>query len=176
MATPNKTAEALRSGVVIVWAALASCTVDVGSTAQSKAPNNSATSTPAVAKSGDAAQVQQSAVELAGQPADALATGVATTSAANSPAETNNDPQQLLGLAGTAVALQLGAPSLIRRDGTAEIWQYRATACILDVFLYANGDEQLVRHVELRSRNASNELQRRCFAELLKAEKIRISG
>ena len=175
MATPNKTAEALRAGVVIVWAALAGCTVDFGSTAQPKAPNNSATSTPVVAKSGDTAQVRQSAGDVTGQPADAVATGVATTSAANSPAETNNDPQQLLGLAGTVVA-QLGVPSLIRRDGTAEIWQYRATACILDIFLYASGDEQLVRHVELRSRNASNEPHQHCFAELLKVEKTRISG
>ena len=176
MATPNKTAKALRTGVVIGWAALASCTVDFGSTDQPKAPDNSTTSTPAVAKSADAAQTQLSAVDLAGQPADALITGVATTSAANSPTETNNDPQQLLGLAGTAVALQLGVPSLIRRDGTAEIWQYRATACILDVFLYAIGDQQLVRHVELRSRNASVEPQRRCFTKFLKAEKDNISG
>ncbi len=176
MATPNKTAEVLRTGAVIVWAALAGCAIDFGSTAQPKASNIPATSTPAVAKPGDAARVQPSAAVLIGQSAGAVTTGVMTTTAAISPAETNNDPQQLLGLAGAVVSLQLGVPSLIRRDGTAEIWQYRATACILDVFLYASGDEQVVRHVELRSRNASKEPHQRCFAELLKAEKNRISG
>jgi hypothetical protein len=176
VATPNKTAEALRTGAVIVWAALAGCAIDFGSTAQPKASDNPATSTPAVAKLGDAARVPSSAGDLTGQSAGAVATGGVTTTATISPAKTNNDTQQLLGLAGTVVSLQLGVPSLIRRDGTAEIWQYRATACILDVFLYASGEEQLVRHVELRSRNAGNEPHQRCFAELLKAEKNRISG
>lgn len=176
MATPNKTAEALRTGAVIVWAALSGCAIDFGSTAQPKASNNPTASTPAVAKPGDAIQVQQSAADLTGQSAGAVATSVVTTTAAISTAESNNDPQQLLGLAGTVVSLQLGVPSLIRRDGTAEIWQYRATTCILDVFLYASGEEQLVRHVELRSPNAGNEPHQRCFAELLKAEKNRISG
>ncbi len=176
MATPSKTAEALRTGAVIVWAALAGCAIDFGSTAQPKAQNIPAASTPAVAKPGDAVQVQRNAADLTGQSASAVATGVVTTTAAVSPAETNNNPQQLLGLAGTVVALQLGVPSLIRRDGTAEIWQYKTTACILDVFLYASGDEQIVRHVELRNRNAGNEPHQRCFTDLLKAEKKIISS
>ena len=88
----------------------------------------------------------------------------------------NDDPQQLLGLSGVAVARRLGAPSLVRRDGPAEIWQYRETACILDVFLYTNTDGQHVRYVELRSRDTTTRPQRRCFAKLLEAEMKPPSG
>lgn len=88
----------------------------------------------------------------------------------------NDDPQQLLGLSGIAVAGRLGAPSLVRRDGPAEIWQYKATACILDIFLYTNTDGQHVRYVELRSRDTTTEPQRHCFAGLLEVEKSRPSG
>ena len=30
----------------------------------------------------------------------------------------------------------LGTPKLVRHDAPAEVWQYRSTACVLDVFLY----------------------------------------
>ncbi len=88
----------------------------------------------------------------------------------------NDDPQQLLGLSGSVVAERLGAPSLVRRDGPAEIWQYKAAACILDVFLYADTGGQHVRYVELRSHGTTKEPRRHCFASLLKAEKSRPSG
>ena len=32
----------------------------------------------------------------------------------------------------------LGAPEFVRRDGPAQIWQYRAENCVLDLFLYGN--------------------------------------
>ena len=176
MTVPNKSTDVLRASVVIVWAILASCTSEPVSTSQPMIPSISVIPTPSVLKSRDVSRVQPSAFGLTGQNADTLAAPVAITRVAIFPKEPDNDPKQFLGLVGTAVALKLGVPNLIRRDGTAEIWQYRATACILDVFLYASGDEQLVRHIELRRRNASNELYQRCFAELLKAEVNRISG
>ena len=46
----------------------------------------------------------------------------------------------------------LGAPDFVRRDGSAQIWQYRATNCVLDLFLYKNGNETHVKHAEIRPR------------------------
>ena len=176
MTAQNKSTDVLRAGVVIVWAILTSCTSEPVSTSQLMVPSTSVIPTPSVLKLRDVSRVQPNALGQTGQHADILAAPVAITRAPTFPKKLDNDPQQFLGLVGTAVVLKLGVPNLIRRDGTAEIWQYRETACILDVFLYASGDEQLVRHIELRRRNTSNELYQRCFVELLKAEINRISG
>lgn len=58
----------------------------------------------------------------------------------------------LPGMNGDDLATRLGAPQFRRRDGQAEIWQYRGSACTLDVFLYAEGGNLKVRYVEARGR------------------------
>lgn len=58
----------------------------------------------------------------------------------------------LPGLRGAELTGLMGAPQFRHRDGKAEIWQYRGTACILDVFLYADGNDLRVRYVEARER------------------------
>ena len=169
MPTKNKTSDALRTGVVIVLTALASCTATSEPTGHPGATKNVATPALESTTSGDA-------TGLADPLAGALASSAGETGAASPPTLMNDDPQQLLGLAGTDVARRLGVPSLSRRNGTAKIWQYRATACSLDVFLYASGDGHHVRHIELRSRNSTAKPHPRCFVGLLEAEKIRPSG
>jgi len=62
----------------------------------------------------------------------------------------------LPGMYGDDVATRLGAPQFRRRDGQAEIWQYRGSACTLDVFLYAEGGNLKVRYVEARGREAGS--------------------
>jgi hypothetical protein len=192
--TKNKTSDALRTGVVIVLTALASCTATSEPTGHPGATKNVATPALESTTSGDATGLADplagALASSAGETgatspptlinddplAGALASSAGETGAASPPTLMNDDPQQLLGLAGTDVARRLGVPSLIRRNGTAKIWQYRATACILDVFLYASGDGHHVRHIELRSRNSTAKPHPRCFVGLLEAEKIRPSG
>jgi hypothetical protein len=58
----------------------------------------------------------------------------------------------LPGLRGAELTNLMGTPQFRHRDGKAEIWQYRGTACILDVFLYADGNDLRVRYVEARER------------------------
>jgi len=54
------------------------------------------------------------------------------------------------------------------RDPPAELWQYRADRCALDLFLYAGRDDTLtVTHAEIRPRQAP-------FAECL--QRIRNGG
>lgn len=80
----------------------------------------------------------------------------------------DSDPQQLMGLDHTALNKKLGKPALIRRDGNAEIWQYRADRCVLDLFLY--GVAKRVEHVDLRNRGDGSEGSvRNCFAGMLRA-------
>ena len=107
------------------------------------------------------------------------------------PPPVNDDPDQFLGQSGVAVAGLLGAPDLIRRDGSAEVWQYRGTAegrsCALDVFLYGSdavapartGTEGIapggleVRYVDLRGAAASFPERRACLAAMLRAQQSR---
>jgi hypothetical protein len=69
----------------------------------------------------------------------------------------------LPGMNGDDLVTRLGAPQFRRRDGQAEIWQYRGSACTLDVFLYyADGANLIVRYVETRGHDtntASNSKQ-----------------
>jgi hypothetical protein len=58
----------------------------------------------------------------------------------------------LPGLRGAELTSLMGTPQFRHRDGKAEIWQYRGAACILDVFLYADGNDLRVRYVEARER------------------------
>jgi hypothetical protein len=66
---------------------------------------------------------------------------------------------------GAAVTGLLGAANLVRRDGDAEIWQYRNDHCVLDVFLYGPGPLS-VAHVDLRKRRRGTQKKTACYAEL----------
>lgn len=80
----------------------------------------------------------------------------------------NDDPQQLMGLDRDELNEKLGEPSLIRRDGDAEVWQYRGENCVLDLFLY--GPAKKVELVDLRNRGEGDEeAVRNCFVGMLRA-------
>lgn len=80
--------------------------------------------------------------------------------------QANDDPAQLLGLSGSDVTARLGEPALIRREGQAEVWQYRRVRCVLDLFLY--GDVKQVEHVDLRDRGDTTKAAvRECFVKIM---------
>ena len=83
------------------------------------------------------------------------------------PEPVDDNPKQLFGLSGQRVAALLGPANFVRRDGSAEVWQYRAAECVLDVFLYRRDAVLSVAHVDLRQRVTSTEPPRRCFAGLI---------
>jgi len=77
------------------------------------------------------------------------------------------DPDELLGLSADDVTARLGRPTLVRRERGVEIWQYRQTDCVLDLFLY--GTARQVEHVDLRDRGDATEAAvRACFQRMLK--------
>lgn len=59
-------------------------------------------------------------------------------------------PADLIGVGDAALRRALGPASLVRRDMTGEIRQYRTDACVLFVFLYSEAGGAKVRHVESR--------------------------
>ena len=67
------------------------------------------------------------------------------------------DAANLVGRGAGEIAELLGEPRLKRRDPPAELWQYRAERCVLDLFFYADADGRAltVAHVETRPRDAS---------------------
>lgn len=80
----------------------------------------------------------------------------------------NADPQQLLGMDSAALNDLLGEPVVVRREGEAEIWQYRSDECVLDLFLY--GGMRQVEHVDLRDRaGASEEVVAACFVDIMES-------
>jgi hypothetical protein len=70
----------------------------------------------------------------------------------------------------------LGAPDFVRRDGNAQIWQYRATNCVLDLFLYKTGGETTVKHAELRPRIPGAETLDACYSRMRQERKTQPSG
>ena len=62
--------------------------------------------------------------------------------------------ENLPGMNADGITKMLGQPQFRRRDGQVEIWQYRATNCTLDLFLYSENGDMRVRYVEPRGRTA----------------------
>ena len=81
--------------------------------------------------------------------------------------EIDDDPAQLMGLVGADLADLLGEPGYRREDADAQVWQYRGIDCLLDVYLYRDGDgtPHRVTYYEFRGDNDD----RPCLRDLLLA-------
>ena len=87
----------------------------------------------------------------------------------------NDDPQQLMGLAPEALSRLLGPPSLLRTESPAEVWQYRAADCVLDIFLYAEEekpDRSRVTYYEIRAADSAPSGARACFADIIERRNL----
>ena len=69
---------------------------------------------------------------------------------------------RLKGLSARELAAALGDPTLLSRDGPAQIWQYAGQGCVLQVFLYQERDSFRVRYAELRIDDAAATLAPAC--------------
>ena len=66
-----------------------------------------------------------------------------------------------------SVVSVIGRPDFVRKDGPAQIWQYRSRACILDLFVYGGKPDQKIAHSELRGSAVGKAPATGCFAKLL---------
>lgn len=85
-------------------------------------------------------------------------------------------PEEFVGYSPERLLPILGAPDFVRRDGTAQIWQYRATNCVLDLFLYKNGNETHVKHAEIRPRVPGVESVDACYSRMRQERKGKPAG
>ncbi len=91
----------------------------------------------------------------------------AAASAAAAPAGSDS-PRRLVGIDRPALQTLLGAPALQRVEGKAELWQYRAANCVLDVFFYAGTDGQpRVTHTDLRGRRDGRSAPQGCYGDIV---------
>ncbi len=82
----------------------------------------------------------------------------------------NDDPDQLIGLAPQAISRLLGPPSLLRTETPAQVWQYTAADCVLDIYLYAEAekpDRSRVTYYEIRAAEPARRGARACFADII---------
>ncbi|HEY9078644.1 hypothetical protein [Magnetovibrio sp.] len=75
---------------------------------------------------------------------------------------------QLLGRDGDWLKSRLGEPAFVRSEKTANIWQYKNHVCVLNVFLYVEGDDAVphVLHFDARNIKGDNTDRDRCLAML----------
>lgn len=61
------------------------------------------------------------------------------------------DPQLFLGQSTDQLESRLGPPSILRKEGNAEIWQYQLSDCVVDFFFYDKAGTLANTHTDMRS-------------------------
>ena len=61
------------------------------------------------------------------------------------------DPQRFLGQSPNELKNHLGAPSILRKEGTVEIWQYQLSDCVVDFFFHYKAGALAATHTDMRS-------------------------
>lgn len=80
-----------------------------------------------------------------------------------------NMPDIMDALTRREVRYMLGAPSFVRRDAEAEVWQYRGDACVMDFYFYEAG--AAVSYVDVRFKKSvpagGEVLKPRCLGDIV---------
>jgi len=82
------------------------------------------------------------------------------------PADFTPTAGNLLGANPTKLEQWLGKPGMVRLDDPAQVWQYRAQGCVVDVYLYPSIDGMAVSHAEARSQKYTGDPINPCLAVL----------
>ena len=61
------------------------------------------------------------------------------------------DPQLFLGQSPDQLKNRLGAPSVLRKEGNVQIWQYQLSDCVVDFFFYDKVGTLAATHTDMRS-------------------------
>jgi hypothetical protein len=98
-----------------------------------------------------------------------LVAGVAAPIIPSRPRIALADVAALINLTDRDLMARLGRPDFRREEASAQIWQYRGTSCVLDVFLYEDGNVLRVVHATTRGRSETGSDSDRCVPELIAA-------
>lgn len=82
------------------------------------------------------------------------------------PAQPKITTDQLLGAKGPWLLSQMGQPDFSRQDLNAHIWQYKNATCVLNVFLYDEGEDFKVLHFDARDTDKKNTDRAACLSAL----------
>lgn len=77
------------------------------------------------------------------------------------------DLKRLSGLSDKEVQRVLGEPDFRREEPPAQIWQYRSSECVLDLFLYDDTGQYRVAYAETHDRGFTRISQTNCYAGLV---------
>lgn len=79
-------------------------------------------------------------------------------------------PESLIGKGAEIIEDMMGEPTLIRRDGPAEIWQYIGTGCTANLFLYREekGATPTLSYIETHGRDGKRMDAAACFVMIEK--------
>lgn len=85
------------------------------------------------------------------------------------PPPVDDNPDRFMDATPARLVAEFGEPRLRRRESPAEVWQYRAQGCVLDIFLYKEAQSFKVVHLEARDLSAQSMETRSCLRSLLEA-------
>lgn len=103
-----------------------------------------------------------------GQPGKRPATTSAAAGTQAAPQKVKITSAELLGQTGTWVRAKVGTPAFARSDMQANLWQYKNAQCVLNVFLYTDGDAGPARvlHFDARDTVGNNTDRNVCLNSL----------
>ena len=67
------------------------------------------------------------------------------------PAPKNVDPDIFLGKSVEHITSKLGIPTILRKEGSIEVWQYQLSTCVIDFYFYRDAKTQAVKYTHMRS-------------------------
>jgi hypothetical protein len=79
---------------------------------------------------------------------------------------TSATPASLVGLSAQELTSLLGTPAWTRRENPAEVWQYRGTACVLDIYFYEESGTPRVLYAEARDEAAHSVTLAQCLERI----------
>jgi hypothetical protein len=79
---------------------------------------------------------------------------------------TSATPASLIGLSDKDLAALLGTPAWTRSESPAAVWQYRGTACVLDIYFYEESGTPRVYYAEARDGSARSVTLAACLERI----------
>jgi hypothetical protein len=166
--------------VLLAAAALAGCKSQGPDRAMARFYGDTGARSEAMAASAAAAEQARTggeAAEIVRDDADAPPQMAARPDPAEPPPKVDAQPERFIGLDDSALRAELGAPALVRREGPARVWQYRAAGCVLDLVLYPGDAGLSVRHLEARdAADAAPRDTAACLEPLLQRRAVAATG
>lgn len=83
------------------------------------------------------------------------------------------EPDVLIGKTSREIEAAFGQPHLLRKDAPAEVWQYLADGCAMNLFFFPEGDGKVlvINHVAINGRDVASQNKidsKQCFNDHLK--------